>query len=154
MSRRRTWRTIKTNRPLNRTMTESPRPWWPPLQKQLSLRRPVHSGSLMACRHISLTMPSVTDSKPAHITSTGESDTPPIAEATKENTHPSGVTPEASPANNEAKSHPVVSRGSSEDKIPVNVHEEPPPIRRVQAVPGMSATSGPLEDYPEGGDFS
>lgn len=98
--------------------------------------------------------PAVTDSKPAHITSTGESDTPPIAEATKENTHPSGVTPEASPANNEAKSHPVVSRGSSEDKIPVNVHEEPPPIRRVQAVPGMSATSGPLEDYPEGGDFS
>ncbi|EMC99576.1 hypothetical protein BAUCODRAFT_144978 [Baudoinia panamericana UAMH 10762] len=35
-----------------------------------------------------------------------------------------------------------------EDKIPV-MHE-PPPIRAVRAAPGMSATSGPLEDFPEG----
>lgn len=30
--------------------------------------------------------------------------------------------------------------------------EEPPPIKTVRAAPGMSATSGPLEDFPEGGD--
>jgi len=35
--------------------------------------------------------------------------------------------------------------------IPVLV--EPPPIKAVRAAPGMSATSGPLEDFPEGGTF-
>ena len=39
-----------------------------------------------------------------------------------------------------------------EEKVPVNL-EEPPPIKAVRAVPGMSATSGPLEDFPEGGDM-
>ncbi|KAK3698969.1 hypothetical protein LTR37_016660 [Vermiconidia calcicola] len=38
----------------------------------------------------------------------------------------------------------------SEEKVAVTM-EEPPPIKTVRAAPGMSATSGPLEDFPEGG---
>lgn len=39
---------------------------------------------------------------------------------------------------------------AADEKMPAM--EEPPPIKAVRAAPGMSATSGPLEDYPEGGD--
>lgn len=38
----------------------------------------------------------------------------------------------------------------SDEKMPAV--EEPPTIKTVRAAPGMSATSGPLEDFPEGGD--
>jgi len=101
-----------------------------------------------------LTTSAVTDSKPEHITSTGELDTQPTTEATEWNAPPHVTTPEASRAPEEPKSSQSMTRNSIEDKIPINDHEEPPPIRRVLAAPGMSATSGPLEDYPEGGDFS
>ncbi|KAH9831921.1 hypothetical protein Tdes44962_MAKER08867 [Teratosphaeria destructans] len=38
-----------------------------------------------------------------------------------------------------------------EDKIPVHTEEHDlPPIKKMVAAPGMSATSGPLEDFPEG----
>lgn len=40
----------------------------------------------------------------------------------------------------------------SDEKVAV-LSEEPPPIQAVRALPGMSATSGPLEDFPEGGGF-
>ena len=39
---------------------------------------------------------------------------------------------------------------ASEEKVAVTM-EEPPPIRNVLTAPGMSATSGPLEEFPEGG---
>lgn len=39
---------------------------------------------------------------------------------------------------------------SYEDKILASEPDEPPPIRPIQVAPGMSATSGPLEEFPEG----
>ena len=57
-------------------------------------------------------------------------DTPNVA--TKEETRPNGL-PE-----------------SPEEKVAV-LGEEPPPIQPLKTAPGMSATSGPLEDFPEGG---
>ena len=33
------------------------------------------------------------------------------------------------------------------------IHDEPPPLKPAKPAPGMSATSGPLEDFPEGGDM-
>lgn len=33
-------------------------------------------------------------------------------------------------------------------KVPVS--SEPPPLKATKPAPGMSATSGPLEDFPEG----
>ena len=38
----------------------------------------------------------------------------------------------------------------SEEKVAV-LMDEPPPIKAARSAPGMSATSGPLEDFPEGG---
>lgn len=94
----------------------------------------------------------VTDSRPA------------TADA-KENAQPNGIAAGSSPMTNgtptsattnteqsTTNSAPVehTSNPSSYDeKIPVTM-EEPPPIKEVRAMPGMSATSGPLEDFPEG----
>ncbi|GAB1725499.1 hypothetical protein NU195Hw_g1907t1 [Hortaea werneckii] len=103
--------------------------------------------------------PAVTDSKPAHMTTTGEKLDP--ASSTTAAQHESGSangnpftskpngTPEI-PSNPavEPKSVQPQARHDFEDKIPVMA--EPPPIRTVKAAPGMSATSGPLEDFPEG----
>ena len=41
---------------------------------------------------------------------------------------------------------------SPEEKVAI-LNEEPPPIKTSKPAPGMSATSGPLEDFPEGGDL-
>jgi hypothetical protein len=41
---------------------------------------------------------------------------------------------------------------SPEEKVAI-LNEEPPPIKVSKPAPGMSATSGPLEDFPEGGDM-
>lgn len=40
----------------------------------------------------------------------------------------------------------------AEKKVAV-MDDEPPPIKPAKPAPGMSATSGPLEDFPEGGDM-
>lgn len=45
-----------------------------------------------------------------------------------------------------------VAPASPEEKVSV-LQDEPPPIKTAKPAPGMSATSGPLEDFPEGGDM-
>lgn len=42
------------------------------------------------------------------------------------------------------------SANADTEKVAV-MQDEPPPIKPLKAAPGMSATSGPLEDFPEGG---
>ncbi|KAK3074140.1 hypothetical protein LTR53_003670 [Teratosphaeriaceae sp. CCFEE 6253] len=92
--------------------------------------------------------PAVTESQPAHIQSTGDPLHPPTADSPIGTAQPNGVTPiETSPTSIHSNS------AHFEDKIPVT-DEEPPPIRAVRAAPGMSATSGPLEDFPEGGPYT
>lgn len=99
----------------------------------------------------------VTDSQPAHLTSTGERLDPATADA-KENARPNGTAVEIPKiATNHAIAdttipplqHSPKPRFDDADKIPV-ISEEPPPIKAVRVAPGMSATSGPLEDFPEG----
>ncbi|KAI6792108.1 hypothetical protein KC332_g3216 [Hortaea werneckii] len=103
--------------------------------------------------------PAVTDSKPAHLTTTGEKLDPASSAAAAQhesgsaNGNPTASTPNGTPGipSNpavEPKSVEPQARHDFEDKIPVMA--EPPPIRAVKAAPGMSATSGPLEDFPEG----
>ncbi|KAI7009015.1 hypothetical protein KC362_g17394, partial [Hortaea werneckii] len=103
--------------------------------------------------------PAVTDSKPAHLTTTGEKLDPAAStiaaqhESGTANGNPTASTSNATPdiPSNpavEPRSVPPQARHDFEDKIPVMA--EPPPIRTVKAAPGMSATSGPLEDFPEG----
>ncbi|KAK4958241.1 hypothetical protein LTR10_004667 [Elasticomyces elasticus] len=85
--------------------------------------------------------PAVTESQPAHTQPTGE----PIHEPGEktETAHHDQTSPQATSPQ---------SIAAFEDKIPVTA-EEPPPIKTVKAAPGMSATSGPLEDFPEGGNY-
>ena len=93
----------------------------------------------------------VTHSHPIHITSTAQRLDPATA-VTKETTAPTHVVSGVSrtPALvTDATSHPKPSFEDGGDKILV-ASEEPPPIKAVRAAPGMSATSGPLEDFPEG----
>ncbi|KAK4539939.1 hypothetical protein LTR36_009981 [Oleoguttula mirabilis] len=49
-----------------------------------------------------------------------------------------------------APSQQPIARMDDSDKILVDEFDEPPPIKAVRAAPGMSATSGPLEDFPDG----
>lgn len=101
----------------------------------------------------------MTDSQPAHLTSTGEK----LRENTPSTIQNTGSAPDSTTqpvtaaADSSAVSpNPAVEpkaaqpqpRPDFEDKIPVM--SEPPPIKAVEAAPGMSATSGPLEDFPEG----
>lgn len=72
---------------------------------------------------------------------------------------PNGTTTEDSPTTDDTPvidQRPPVNQIDTnaipEEKVPVTM-EEPPPIKAVRAAPGMSATSGPLEDFPEGGDM-
>jgi hypothetical protein len=83
----------------------------------------------------------VTESQPAHTQPTGE----PIHEPGEktETAHHDQTSPQATSPQ---------SIAAFEDKIPVTA-EEPPRIKTVKAAPGMSATSGPLEDFPEGGNY-
>lgn len=96
----------------------------------------------------------MTESQPAHITSTGEPDPAPaeitnrtLPDTISHATDASKLT--AEPASLVDSAHQVNAR-YDDDKIPVM--SEPPTIKAVRAAPGMSATSGPLEDFPEG-DF-
>ena len=87
--------------------------------------------------------------------------------ASKENIQPDGQVIEDKPAATSTQSPSTQSpeqhqeqtptnqtdgirTNSAEEKVPLTM-EEPPPIKAVRAAPGMSATSGPLEDFPEGG---
>ena len=83
-------------------------------------------------------------------TSTGDKSAP--ATASPAASAPNGTpTPEPAsdqPASPEEKAAPT----SPEEKVSV-MHDEPPPIKPAKPAPGMSATSGPLEDFPEGGDL-
>ena len=87
------------------------------------------------------------------------------APAAKENVQPNGIVPEDKPATNgtPATEHQPTADSaaandepsdppSPEEKVAVTA-EEPPPIKAAKAMPGMSATSGPLEDFPHGGDM-
>lgn len=81
----------------------------------------------------------------------------------KENLQPNGLLTEpdkptvntvaATKAAEPTLQQPVQRVGEIEgdDKIPVM--SEPPTIQPVNTAPGMSATSGPLEDFPEGGAY-
>lgn len=108
----------------------------------------------------------MTESQPAHITSTGQR-LDPAASNAKENAQPNAQqnggtnsaseskavpavnTEAAAPAPAPAPSQPI-ARMDDSDKILVDEVDEPPPIKAVRAAPGMSATSGPLEDFPDG----
>nr|POE49108.1 hypothetical protein CFP56_32258 [Quercus suber] len=86
-----------------------------------------------------------------HTLSTAHENIDPAATNTKE------VGPSAESTDAKAPSHIDASSVSArpvqfttdEGKIAV-LHEPPPPIANMKAAPGMSATSGPLEDFPEG----
>jgi hypothetical protein len=84
--------------------------------------------------------------------------------ATSENIKPNGTAPStttttaaaaASPKPTEVPPPAKVSSESSrvvvDEKMPV-MAEEPPEIKAKAAAPGMSATSGPLDDFPLEGD--
>jgi hypothetical protein len=82
--------------------------------------------------------------------------------ATSENIKPNGTAPPtttttaASSSKPEVQSPAKVSSESSraavvDEKMPV-MAEEPPEIKTKAAAPGMSATSGPLDDFPLEGD--
>ena len=75
------------------------------------------------------------------------------AETANENVQPNGITSEDKPATEQGTTpDQPTTNAQTEEKVPVTM-EEPPPIKAVRAAPGMSATSGPLEDFPEGGDM-
>jgi hypothetical protein len=70
---------------------------------------------------------------------------PPI-ETTTDQITANGTTATTEPT--EQKS--PIPDSAAEEKVAVD-QEEPPPIRTGPTAPGMSATSGPLEEFPEGG---
>jgi hypothetical protein len=81
--------------------------------------------------------------------------------ATKENVKPIGTdtittstaeqpTKDLPPTPPTEEEQPLQHTVSSEEKVAVTM-EEPPPIKTGRTAPGMSATSGPLEEFPEGG---
>ncbi|KAF2159244.1 hypothetical protein M409DRAFT_30250 [Zasmidium cellare ATCC 36951] len=62
-------------------------------------------------------------------------------------TQPNGTAAEAKKVEQPANGEKVAD--AAEEKVAV--HEEPPaPVKAANNAPGMSATSGPLEDFPEG----
>ncbi|KAK5129190.1 hypothetical protein LTR08_003764 [Meristemomyces frigidus] len=97
-----------------------------------------------------VTNPAAAESHPAHITSTAERLNPATAMG-KENAVPNDALSDASEplALDTVAAQQRITRLDDSDKIVVGT-EEPPPIKAVKAAPGMSATSGPLEDFPEG----
>lgn len=84
--------------------------------------------------------PAVKENVPPQIN--GASPVNPTASSTTDNP---ATAPTAGSSATDSKPAP------SDEKAPTT-GEEPPPIKTVRAAPGMSATSGPLEDFPEGGD--
>ncbi|KAK6383339.1 hypothetical protein LTR65_009957 [Meristemomyces frigidus] len=131
---------------------ESPAPAPPPKTEEAA--EAIHAAPPEAA----VAAPAVTDSQPAHTTSTGERLNPAAPHA-KENIQTNGAAhstsnPPAVPAINTgavaAPSQQPIARMDDSDKILVDEFDEPPPIKAVRAAPGMSATSGPLEDFPDG----
>ncbi|KAK5123496.1 hypothetical protein LTR85_002534 [Meristemomyces frigidus] len=99
------------------------------------------------------------ESQPAHITSTAQRLDPATSmanEIAQPKVQPNGSTnavsdPPAVPAIDTAATAPQpIATMDDSDKILVDEIDEPPPIKAVRAAPGMSATSGPLEDFPDG----
>ena len=82
------------------------------------------------------------DQQPTH--STGAEDKPLTNGTTPTEHQPLAANADAPPEK------PTVA--IPEEKVAITM-EEPPPIKNVRTAPGMSATSGPLEDFPEGGDL-
>ena len=94
----------------------------------------------------------VTDSQPVHTTLAAQRLDPATASAKDNTIHNGAVSNISNPpaVDTKAAPHPMVADfNDGGDKILVG-SEEPPPIKPLRAAPGMSATSGPLEDFPEG----
>ncbi|TKA79583.1 hypothetical protein B0A55_03374 [Friedmanniomyces simplex] len=105
---------------------------------------------LAAPMEAAVAAPAVTESQPEHMQSTGEPMHEPVQDvqkAAKEVAQPNGI------ASTHTDSTSLRNHADLEDKIPVNAEEPPPMVKAVRAAPGMSATSGPLEDFPEGGNY-
>ena len=77
-------------------------------------------------------------------------DTPTAPPTTTDST-PAAAAPATADSTNPSTTTETTKTAPSDEKMPTTM-EEPPPIKTVRAAPGMSATSGPLEDFPEGGD--
>ncbi len=80
---------------------------------------------------------------------------PPTSETTHE---PLGIaTKDTAPPNGIASTHGLPAglsnAAASEDKILVTA-EEPAAFKAAKVAPGMSATSGPLEDFPEVSEYT
>ncbi|KAK0939473.1 hypothetical protein LTR29_008969 [Friedmanniomyces endolithicus] len=95
----------------------------------------------------SVAAPAVAERQPVHM--------PPMSQTTHE---PSMLaTKDVAQANGIASTHPIPiglpDAAASEDKIPVTA-EEPAAFKPARVAPGMSATSGPLEDFPEVSDYT
>ncbi|KAK6441579.1 hypothetical protein LTR95_002199 [Oleoguttula sp. CCFEE 5521] len=99
-------------------------------------------------------VPTTEASPVAHQTQTAQRLNPALAPTDDEKAKPDGIAPvssETQPAL--TKSSPQTTTAKPDildEKMPV-MAEEPPEVKPVAAKPGMSATSGPLEDFPEGG---
>nr|OQO20814.1 hypothetical protein B0A51_11954 [Rachicladosporium sp. CCFEE 5018] len=98
--------------------------------------------------------PATEASPVTHQTQTAQRLNPALAPIDDENAKPNGIAPvssETQPALAESTPQATSAKpGILDEKMPV-MAEEPPELKPVAAKPGMSATSGPLEDFPEGG---
>ncbi|KAK3673952.1 hypothetical protein LTR78_006154 [Recurvomyces mirabilis] len=117
--------------------------------------------------------PAVSEAQPVHIESTGEPEVEPQSKAEEpptsmEPVEPLNIVKTANPAavadtdpaeqttTIEPSKENVKPNGTpalalySDDKMLVDEEHPPPAIKPIKAAPGMSATSGPLEDFPEG----
>lgn len=74
---------------------------------------------------------------------------PPTTPAAAVENVPPPAAPVAPTAQSETKEPaPTPKAGAEAEKLPVLA--QPPVVQPTQGAPGMSATSGPLEDFPEG----
>ncbi|KAK0818348.1 hypothetical protein LTR75_002661 [Friedmanniomyces endolithicus] len=91
--------------------------------------------------------PAVTERQPVHMPPTSESTHEPPREATKDIAPPNSiVSKHAIPAG-------LPNAAATEDNIPVTA-EQPAAFKAAKVAPGMSATSGPLEDFPEVSEYT
>lgn len=105
--------------------------------------------------HANTSAASAATPQPAHQTLTTQRLSPALAPTDDENAKPNGMAPvtnETAPAALPAQSSQTahVTAATVDEKIPV-MAEAPPEVKPVRAAPGMSATSGPLQDFPEYG---
>ncbi|OQO11200.1 hypothetical protein B0A48_05456 [Cryoendolithus antarcticus] len=98
--------------------------------------------------------PAAEASPVTHQTQTAQRLNPAFAPIDDENARPNGIAPVSSEIPPDlTESTPQATSAKPDildEKMPV-MAEEPPEVKPVAAKPGMSATSGPLEDFPEGG---